>query len=264
MSVNILKQIIDQKKIEVAAQQQIFEISFFKKIIEQKKQQQKSLIASIQNSNNGVISEFKRRSPSKKEINYQNSILQVANLYEQNKSAGLSVLTDTQFFGGSVEDLIQAQTVYNNPILRKDFIVSEYQVYQAKAIGAHAILLIAAVLSKNEMERFSELALKLNLEVLVEIHEHSELEKIPFGPHILYGINNRNLKNFTVDFQNSIKLSQQLPKEAIKVAESGITSSQDVQILRDNGFDGFLIGELFMRMDFNSNQITDFFKAIKK
>lgn len=264
MSVNILNQIIEQKKLEVNAQQQIFDIEFFEKIIDQKKVEQKSLLASIQNSDNGIISEFKRRSPSKKDINYQNSILQVASMYEQNQSAGLSVLTDTQFFGGSIEDLIQAKTVYQNPILRKDFIVSEYQIYQAKAIGAHAILLIAAVLSKNEMERFSALALKLNLEVLVEIHENSELEKIPFGPHILYGINNRNLKNFTVDFQNSIKLSQQLPKQAVKVAESGITSAQDIQILRDNGFEGFLIGELFMKMDFESNEITDFFNAVKK
>ena len=264
MSVNILNQIIEQKKLEVAAQQQIFDIEFFEKIIDQKKVEQKSLLTSIQNSDNGIISEFKRRSPSKKDINYQNAILQVASMYEQNQSAGLSVLTDTQFFGGSIEDLIQAKTVYQNPILRKDFIVSEYQIYQAKAIGAHAILLIAAVLSKNEMERFSTIALKLNLEVLVEIHEDSELEKIPFGPHILYGINNRNLKNFTVDFQNSIKLSQQLPQQAVKVAESGITSANDIQILRDNGFEGFLIGELFMKMDFESNQIIDFFNAVKK
>ena len=264
MLVNILEKIVTQKKREVAALQQIIDISLFEKIIEQKPQTQKSLQKSILNSPNGVISEFKRRSPSKNQINYQDSVMHVATSYQKNNSAGLSVLTDTQFFGGSIEDLIQAKTVYNNPILRKDFVVSEYQIYQSKAIGAHAILLIAAILTKTEMQCFSALANYLGLEVLVEIHEKSELEKIPFGPHILYGINNRNLKNFAVNFQHAIKLSQQLPKQAIKVAESGITSAQDIQVLRDNGFEGFLIGELLMRMDFESNQITDFFNAIKK
>ncbi|UYW01602.1 indole-3-glycerol phosphate synthase TrpC [Flavobacterium agricola] len=264
MSVNILNQIVQHKKLEVQALQNVLPIALLEQQIAQKINQNKSLIQSITNSDNGIISEFKRRSPSKKEINYQDSILKVAAVYQQNKSAGMSVLTDTPFFGGSLTDLAQAQTVYHNPILRKDFIVNEYQVYQAKAYGAHAILLIAACLSKSEMQQFSALAKQLNLEVLVEIHDADELTKIPFDAHILYGINNRNLKSFAVDFHNSIKLSQQLPQDSIKIAESGITSAQNILVLREKGFSGFLIGELLMRMDFDSDQITQFFNAVKK
>ena len=195
---------------------------------------------------NGIIAEFKRKSPSKGMINEFVSVEKTSIGYMQAGASALSVLTDSHFFGGKNEDLTNARKFNFCPILRKDFTISEYQIIEAKSIGADAILLIAAVLKKEEIKQFTQLAHQLGLEVLLEIHTQEELNK--YIPEInLVGINNRNLKTFDVDFENSIRLAQQLPANTVKIAESGINDYKNIIELKKHGFDGFLIGENFMK-----------------
>ena len=194
----------------------------------------------------GIITEFKRKSPSKGMINEFANVEKISIGYMQSGASALSVLTDSNFFGGKNDDLALARKFNFCPILRKDFIINEYQIIEAKSIGADAILLIAAILSKEEIKQFTTLAHQLGLEVLLEVHTQEELNK--FVPEItLVGINNRNLKTFVVDFENSIRLAQQLPADTVKIAESGIDDYQNIIELRRHGFDGFLIGEKFMK-----------------
>ncbi|MCB0410025.1 MAG: indole-3-glycerol phosphate synthase TrpC [Flavobacteriales bacterium] len=194
----------------------------------------------------GIIAEFKRKSPSKGNINAYADVEKVTIGYMQAGASALSVLTDSHFFGGKNEDLTIARKFNFCPILRKDFTVSEYQIIEAKSIGADAILLIAAVLTKEEITAFSKLAHNLGMEVLLEIHTEEELEK--YIPEIkLVGINNRNLKTFEVDFENSIRLAKLLPNDTVKIAESGISNPDNISTLRSHGFGGFLIGENFMK-----------------
>ena len=194
----------------------------------------------------GIIAEFKRKSPSKGMINQYADAEKVTIGYMQAGASALSVLTDSHFFGGSSQDLTTARKYNFCPILRKDFTVSEYQIIEAKSIGADAILLIAAVLTKEEIRQFTAVAHQLGLEVLLEVHTQEELEK--YSPEIsLVGINNRNLKTFDVDFENSIRLAQQLPCNTVKIAESGISDYKNIIELKRHGFEGFLIGENFMR-----------------
>lgn len=194
----------------------------------------------------GIIAEFKRKSPSKGIINGYADVEKTTIGYMQAGASALSVLTDGQFFGGSNDELSMARKYNFCPILRKDFTVSEYQILEAKSIGADAILLIAAVLTKEEIATFTQLAHDLGLEVLLEVHTEEELEK--YLPKIkLVGINNRNLKTFEVDFENSIQLASLLPSDTVKVAESGISHPDQVIQLRKHGFEGFLMGETFMK-----------------
>jgi len=204
-----------------------------------------SLKASIL-SKSGIIAEFKRKSPSKGIINNTAKIKDVVTGYEKCGASGVSILTDSYFFGGSVEDVFQARASIQIPILRKDFTISTYQIYEAKAIGADAILLIAAILSKDEIIEFTNLAHQLGLEVLLEIHNENELLKY-YSKVDLAGINNRDLKTFKVDFNNAITLSEELPTKAVKVAESGISDVKNIHLLKKYGFQGFLIGENFMK-----------------
>ncbi|MCB9360846.1 MAG: indole-3-glycerol phosphate synthase TrpC [Flavobacteriales bacterium] len=200
----------------------------------------------LREDKSGIIAEFKRKSPSKGIINAYADVEKVTIGYMQAGASALSVLTDNHFFGGKNEDLITARKFNFCPILRKDFTISEYQIIEAKSIGADAILLIAAILTKEEISRFSKLAFQLGMEVLLEVHTQEELDK--YIPEInLVGINNRNLKTFEVDFENSIRLANQLPKNTIKIAESGISNPQRIAELKSHGFDGFLIGENFMK-----------------
>lgn len=204
-----------------------------------------SLKKSIRDKN-GIIAEFKRKSPSKGIINKHSLVKEVTKLYTKSNVSGLSILTDQHFFGGSSKDLLVARKHNETPILRKDFIISEYQIIEAKTLGADVILLIASVLTKLEVKKFTQLAHQLGMEVLFEIHTLEELDK--YIPEIgLVGINNRNLKTFEVDFENSIKLCQKLPKSTLKIAESGINDFKNILKLKKHGFDGFLIGENFMK-----------------
>jgi indole-3-glycerol phosphate synthase len=197
-------------------------------------------------SSTGIITEFKRRSPSKGVINDTVEIVDVVNDYEQFGAAGISVLTDEKYFGGFSDDLMLARETVSCPILRKDFIIDEYQIVEAKAIGADIILLIAACLTPAAVKRLSAFAMSLGLEVLLELHDEEELGHI-CNDTALVGINNRNLKTFEVDIERSLKMAELIPDEKIKIAESGISSAANIKLFKDHGFSGFLIGENFMK-----------------
>jgi len=197
----------------------------------------------------GIIAEFKRQSPSKGVINDQVSPLEVASAYENFGASGISILTDKDFFGGSFDDIVNVRNHINIPILRKDFMIDDYQFYEAKSIGADVILLIAACLTPQQVQEFTDLSHELGMEVLLEIHTEEELKHVNAKVDLV-GINNRNLKDFKVDLQHSVQLKNQLPDDVISIAESGIYSIDNFQYLKEKGFNGFLMGEYFMK---NSN-----------
>lgn len=205
-----------------------------------------SMSSSLRNTPGGIIAEFKRRSPSKGDIFPMADAAEVIPAYVNNGAAGCSVLTDTRFFGGSTVDLAIARKLSNNvPLLCKDFIVTPAQIYEARLLGASAILLIAAILTSEEITRYNSLAHSLGMETLVEIHDFIELDKITFTPDML-GVNNRDLFSFHTDITHSLDLASRLPSGILLVAESGIKTPDDMLRLRDAGFTGFLIGEAFM------------------
>jgi len=193
----------------------------------------------------GIIAEFKRRSPSKGVINDRVSVEAVTKGYAAAGASCLSVLTDEEFFGGTSDDL-KAARVNSIPILRKDFMIDEYQIVEARAIGADVILLIAACLSPAEVQRLAGFAGSLGLEVLLEIHSEEELEHICDETPIV-GVNNRDLKTFTVDIERSIRLSKRIPAGKLLVAESGINDTATILHMKNAGFQGFLVGEHFMK-----------------
>jgi indole-3-glycerol phosphate synthase len=219
------------------------------------------LKASIKNKS-GIIAEFKRQSPSKGIINDKISPLEVVSAYENFGASGISILTDTDFFGGSFKDILSVRDQITIPILRKDFMIDEYQFYEAKSMGADVILLIAACLTPTQVLEFTDLSHELGLEVLLEIHTEEELEHFHSGIDMV-GINNRNLKDFKVDLQHSINLKNQLPKEIVSVAESGIYTIEDFSFLKEKGFDGFLMGEYFMRNENPAKAFEEFVDHIK-
>jgi len=205
-----------------------------------------SLKESLERGNKtGIIAEFKRRSPSRGIINDRVDIIDVTTAYTESGASALSVLTDEHFFGGRNADLVEAR-LNDIPILRKDFILDEYQLTEAKSIGADVILLIAACLTPKEVKRLAAFARSLGLEVLLELHDEKELEHI-CDDAALIGINNRNLKTFDVNIEQSLLIGEKIPDNKIKIAESGISSVDDIMLFKENGFKGFLIGELFMK-----------------
>lgn len=257
---NILDKIIEHKKIEVAVAKKKVSLDELKDA-ELFNRKTFSLIESLK-SGSGIISEFKRKSPSKGIINDQADVLQVTQSYEKFGAIGISILTDEEFFGGTLQDLLKVRNEVAIPILRKDFMIDEYQFYEAKANGADVILLIASCLSPTHVHEFTELSHELGLEVLLEIHTEEELKH--FNKNIdLVGINNRNLKDFKVDLQHSVNLKNLLPKETLSVAESGIYSIEDFRFLKEKGFDGFLMGEYFMRNENPGNAFEDFIVEVK-
>jgi len=197
----------------------------------------------------GIIAEFKQKSPSKGEINFKVKVEEVTKDYANAGVAGISVLTDYEYFGGTLENLIKARkTNPETPILRKDFMIDSYQIYEAKAHGADVILLIAACLEKEQAELLAKKAKQLGMEVLMEVHNAEELEKVNDFVDIV-GVNNRDLKTFTMDVETSVRLSKLIPDKFVKISESGIDSAKTIQYLRENGFKGFLIGETFMKTE---------------
>lgn len=211
----------------------------------------------------GIIAEFKRQSPSKGIINKSDS--KVEDVVKGYKNAGvsaISVLTDIDFFGAREEDILIARENCDLPILRKEFIIDTYQVHEAKAMGADLVLLIGAILTKATSQLLSNVATDLGLEVLYEIHDESEIELIPDNVNIV-GINNRDLKHFIVDFERSMRMFNMLPEHHIKIAESGISNPITVADLTRKGFDGFLIGETFMKEANPGEACHDFINLIK-
>ena len=212
----------------------------------------------------GIIAEFKRQSPSKGIINDKVSVTDVTNGYIDANIAAQSILTDTSFFGGTIADLMEARIAnQEKPILRKDFVVDGFQIVEAKAIGADAILLIAACLTKQELKNFGNLAIDLGLSVLYEVHTQEELDKLGDLDNKIIGINNRNLKTFNVDLEHSINLANQIPDTCIKVSESGISDPKIITGLKEFGFQGFLIGENFMKEENPGNACQNFINQIR-
>lgn len=211
----------------------------------------------------GIIAEFKRRSPSEGIINAEADVAEVTAGYATYGASALSVLTDGDFFGGNSYDLGLAKNNGHIPVLRKDFIIDEYQVAESKAMGADVILLIAAVLQLKEVQQLAHFAHSLGLQVLLEIHTRQELDRFCPGVDAI-GINNRNLKTFTTDIQQSINLYPYLPAEVVKLSESGIKTPADAELLFQTGFDGLLIGSLFMKEEVPHLAFADFIKGLQK
>jgi len=223
-----------------------------------------SLATALRNSHTGIIAEHKRRSPSKETINLNTNVGQVAIGYENAGVCGMSVLTDIKYFGGSLEDLVLARASVTMPLLRKEFIIDEYQILEAKAYGADVILLIAAILTRAEIKSLSECAKSLGLDVLLEVHNKEELHKSIMPSLDMLGINNRDLKTFKVSLDTSKFLSQLIPDDFVKVSESGISSVEAIRDLKTYGYQGFLIGENFMKTDNPGKSAKEFIEELKK
>ncbi|NDV17124.1 indole-3-glycerol phosphate synthase TrpC [Muricauda sp. TY007] len=221
-----------------------------------------SLAEVLRKSNSGIIAEHKRRSPSKSVINQSLSVQDVAKGYADAGACGMSVLTDGKYFGGSLDDLVLARASTNIPILRKEFIIDEYQIVEAKAYGADVILLIAAILTREEIKTLSELAKGLGLDVLLEVHNEEELEKSLMPSLDILGVNNRNLKSFEVNLNISKTLSKKIPDDFVKVSESGISSVEAIRELKEFDYQGFLIGENFMKTDEPGKSAKEFINKI--
>jgi indole-3-glycerol phosphate synthase len=243
----ILETIKKEKIEEVKRLKSLISISDFEKSIYFGKPLNSMKTDIINSESGGVIAEFKRKSPAKGNINLVADVIKTTTGYTKAGVAGISVLTDTTFFGAEINDFEQARFNNKTPLLRKDFIVDEFQILQSKAMGADVILLIAKILTKNEIVAFSKLAHDLDMEVFFETQNEQEILDNLEVNYDFIGINNRNLNSFEVSIENSIKLANLLPKESVKIAESGIDSLQSIQMLKQNGFDGFLIGEYFMK-----------------
>lgn len=245
---NILEKIIIDKRKEVALKKGLIPISQLEASVLFDRDTV-SLANRLGDSNTGIIAEHKRRSPSKSVINQKASVQEVAVGYENAGVCGMSVLTDGKYFGGSLDDLLLARASVGMPLLRKEFIIDEYQLIEAKAHGADAVLLIAAVLDRNEIKSLSEMAKSLALDVLLEVHNEEELHKSVMPSLDILGVNNRNLKTFDVSLDTSKKLSALIPDDFVKVSESGISTIAAIKELKPYGYQGFLIGENFMKTD---------------
>lgn len=215
----------------------------------------------IKNSRTGIIAEFKRRSPSRDWIFKDAKIEDVIPLYSQNGASAISVLTDMDFFGGKLADLELAGSLTKTPLLRKDFVVDEYQLYQAKISGASAILLIASALTIDETKQLAKKAKELNLDILLEIHNKQELHHINDKVDVV-GVNNRNLGTFVTDIQISFDLADKIPNDFIKISESGISEPQTVIDLQQTGYKGFLMGENFMKTSNPGKALEDFINQL--
>jgi len=244
---NILSRIIEAKSAEVSQRKSVFPVSVLESLPLFDRQTRSLKESIMDNNKTGIIAEFKRRSPSKGPINLLADVEKVVMDYEYYGASAISVLTDDSFFGGTSLDLEKtANAVRHIPVLRKEFIIDEYQVIESKAIGADAILLIASVLPKEKIVAFTSLAHSFGLEVLLEIHEEEEIKSIPDRCDVL-GVNNRDLKTFSVDIQRAVRLFKKLPEHVTKISESGIDTPLTYKQLVEAGYDGALIGALFMK-----------------
>ena len=242
---NILEKIIAQKGLEVESRKKERSITelenerfFDRPTLSLKK-------TLLDETKTGIIAEYKRKSPSKGIINNRDSVEAVTRAYFSYGASGISILTDHEFFGGSLDDLTAARDC-SIPLLRKDFIIDEYQIVEAKSFGADVILLIAACLTPVQVKTLSTFAKSLGLEVLLELHDELELGHICETTDLV-GVNNRNLKNFEVNLEHSVRLAEKIDDRFIKVAESGINDVSNIHYLKQYGFRGFLIGEYFMK-----------------
>lgn len=260
---DILTKIVNDKLIEVNLRKTLIPT----KQLEQSilfERETVSLAQNLRESDTGIIAEHKRRSPSKQVINHNLNVFDVAKGYEKAGVSGMSVLTDGKYFGGSLDDLLTARASCSLPLLRKEFIIDSYQILEAKAYGADVILLIAAILTREEIKTFSEFAKSLKLDVLLEVHNLEELQKSIMPSLDMLGVNNRNLKTFEVRLDTSKQLSEHIPSDFVKVSESGISSIEAIKTLQPFGYKGFLIGENFMKTDNAGQSASDFISELSK
>lgn len=258
---SILDKIVSRKKEEVEANKKSLPVSRLESSSHFKRSPLSFKKALTRRGASGIIAEFKRRSPSKGLLNGNADVIATASAYELAGASALSVLTDVDFFGGSNENLEKARSAVTIPILRKDFIIDEYQLLEAKAIGADVILLIAAILSVHETEKFARFAHSLGLEVLLEVHNEQELGHVNHFVDVV-GINNRNLNDFSTDVQTSFRLGEMLPASAVKISESAISQPAVIVQLKEAGFRGFLIGETFMKEADPGKACEEFIKSV--
>jgi indole-3-glycerol phosphate synthase len=262
----VLTRIIDRKFEEIAERSATITIADLKAQIEAQKgtaTDPRGFVASMQRAlaegRSAVIAEVKKASPSKGVLRENFQPAEIALSYQQGGASCLSVLTDVDFFQGSTEYLQQARAACSLPIIRKDFIVDEYQVYEARAMGADCILLIVSALDDAKMAALNDLAVSLGMDVLIEVHDAEELQRsLPLG-NTLVGINNRNLHTFDVTLQATIDLLDQIPEDRIVVTESGILAPEDVALMRQHQVNSFLVGEAFMRADNPGQRLAELF-----
>jgi indole-3-glycerol phosphate synthase len=259
---NILDKIVNRKKEEVAEAKKKVSVEALEANPNFNRQPFVFKDFLLDEKRTGIIAEFKRRSPSKGLINGTADVAEVTQAYNFAGAAALSVLTDTDFFGGKAEDLFQARAVNQIPILRKDFMIDEYQILEAKAWGADIILLIASILTPHQIINFGKLAQSLGLNVLLEVHNLEELEKSICPNLDAIGVNNRNLGDFSVNIQTSFDLVNEIPNEFLKISESAIDNPAVIKELKAVGYNGFLIGENFMKTDNPGQAIRDFVKHL--
>ncbi len=261
---DVLTTIIAAKRLEVERHKASLPASdLLQMVADMPKLPHRSMREALQNSASGVIAEFKRRSPSKGWINQAARPELIVPAYEAAGAAALSILTDEEFFGGTLSDIERVRKEISIPIIRKEFIVDEYQLLQAKLVGADAVLLIAAALEVDECNALMHKAKELELEVLLELHSEAELEYV--GDDVdMVGINNRNLGTFHTDVANSYRMIDKLPTSVVKVSESGIYAPATVRELRDAGFRGFLIGENFMRTANPGATLREFVEEVER
>lgn len=258
---NILAEIVAHKQIEVAARKLQRSASDLQQSPGFARETLSLRHFLQQPEKTGIIAEFKRRSPSKGVINGDVTVQQVTTAYTRYGASGLSVLTDEKYFGGSSDDLQQARSFNQIPILRKDFVIDEYQILEAKAIGADVILLIAECLDAAQVAYLATFAHNLGLEVLLEVHSEAQLEKVTEHTHLV-GVNNRDLITFQVDFNRSCELAPKIPADKVKVAESGINDPASIVTLKAAGFQGFLIGEHFMKQEDPARAFENFVQTL--
>lgn len=242
----ILDKIIEEKKRELKSSKNSDSLKELKKRSADATDR-REFKKSLANNSINIIAEIKKASPSKGVIRENFNHVEIAKTYQDNGAAAISVLTDKKFFQGDIQFLNQIRSKTSLPLLRKDFIIDEYQLYEAKAFGADAALLIAAVLDKNQLSEYLALSREIGLENLVEIHSFKDLEKAMYCDADIIGINNRNLQTFEVSIKTSVALAKEIPKNRIVVSESGINSHEDIIALKEHGINAFLIGESLMR-----------------
>ena len=259
---NILDEINNHKRTEIADAKSRISVEELKASPYFNRKTNSLKAALLAEGASGVIAEFKTQSPSKGVINDEAEASEITAAYIAAGASGLSVLTDDRFFGGSFDDLAKARWANPSaPILRKDFMLDPYQVYEARAHGADVILLIAESLSKSLLLELAQTAKEIGLEVLVEVHSAEELEKL--NPLVdLVGVNNRNLKTFEVDVQTSIRLGKLIPEQFVKISESGISNAESIAELRAAGFRGYLIGETFMKTENPGKACKEFIEKL--
>ncbi|WP_288883380.1 indole-3-glycerol phosphate synthase TrpC [Pedobacter panaciterrae] len=255
---NILDKIVLRKKEEVALAKQHVSVKQLEAAQHFNRSPYSFKEFLLADDRTGIIAEFKRQSPSKGVINDKVTVADVTTAYASAGASALSVLTDTDFFGGHQRDLLEARAANKVPILRKDFMIDEYQILEAKAWGADIILLIAAILTPQEIATLAGTAKGLGLNVLLEVHNQEELERSICTDLDAIGVNNRNLADFTVNIQTSFDLADQIPADFMKISESAISETSTIKLLKQAGFNGFLIGENFMKTEDPGLAIREF------